>query len=154
GPEDAIGADPERGLQQPHLAAFAAGAEHDRVFGGGGRFGVRCAGAARLLTAACDARRRANRERSEGPDREALCPRARRHETQLAGAPPGPRAAERELPRELVGEISGARGGRLQQRGYAQFSAAATPRSCGSCAAFTRALQRRAPMLGNSKVPG
>ncbi len=153
--EDAVHLDAaERLLQQLHLAAFAAIAEHDHVFGGGRRFRAGRRAGRRL--AAGEARGGADRQRHERSERDALGARARRHEAQLGGAPACARAPERELPWLLVGEVArlGERAAVLQQRGQrgARVGAAANAPALGASTACARALKRCAPVVDNSKI--
>ncbi len=154
-PEDAVDFDrAERLLQQLHLPAFAAGAENDDVFGAGRRSGARRRGARRL--AAGEARGRADRQGGERAERHAFGARATGHEALFLCATAGAGTPERQLPGLLVGEVArqAQRSTCVEQRRKrgARVSASARSRAGGAPATGQRALERCAPMVGNSKI--
>ena len=126
GAEDAVHFDPAEGLlEQPHLPAFAAGVEHDRVFGGRGRLGVGTAAGERGL-AARDPGGGGDGEGRQCPQRDALGARAGGDEVQLRRPAASAGASERQLPGRSFGQVSGASPG-----GRCERSARSSSRACG-----------------------
>ena len=119
GTEDAVDFDAAEGLlEQFHLPAFAARAERRSCVRSSSA--VRGSGRPELIVACPSARLAVGptRERRQRTQRDPLGARARGHEAQLGGTPARARAAQRQLPRLLLGEVA-----RLAQAGRARRAA-------------------------------